>query len=138
MDSVKYNITDNSNYLSFMHWKKLLNVSALAIVIGLWGCGDGKKGSPVTQTEFGSEWPLTVAEGRLYCIWFANPRRPLVTFFTPDGKEYSLNGNASESGYFLPVEGIQKPHPVNPSGKMSLVPLIKTGLKFCPGYSEKQ
>jgi hypothetical protein len=80
VDSVKYNITDNSNYLSFMHWKKLLNVSALAIVIGLWGCGDGKKGSPVTQTEFGSEWPLTVAEGRLYCIWFANPRRPLVTF----------------------------------------------------------
>ncbi|MCU0540742.1 MAG: YebY family protein [Oscillatoriaceae cyanobacterium Prado104] len=55
-----------------------------------------------------------------------------VTFIAPDGKEYALNGTASGSGYFSPIDSIQKPDPTNPPAKKDIGPLISEGLKLCP------
>jgi len=55
-----------------------------------------------------------------------------VSFIAPDGKEYALNGTASGSGYFLPINGIQQADPTNPPAKKSIGTLISEGLKLCP------
>jgi len=109
-----------------MHLKKII---AIIVVLGLTGCGE--KGKAVSQTQFGDEWPLILTEGRVSCVWFPG-RRKIVTFIAPDGKEYSLNGQASSSGYFLPIDSIHKPDPTNPPAKKSIVVLISEGLKLCP------
>ena len=91
----------------------------------------GEKGSPISQEQFGEQWPLTVPSGRLSCIYFKG-RRQIVTFITPDGTEYALNGHANGSGYFTPIDSIHKPDPTNPPAKKSIGVLIDEGLKLCP------
>lgn len=110
-----------------MNWRKCGVVAVLLVVAG---CG-GEKGSPVSQEQFGEQWPLTVPSGRLSCIFFKG-RRQIVTFIAPDGTEYALNGHAKGSGYFSPIDPIHKPDPINPPAKKSIGVLIDEGLKLCP------
>ena len=113
-----------------MNWKKYGIVCGLLLVVG---CGGEKeKGSPISQEQFGEQWPLTVPNGRLSCIFFSGPRQ-VVTFIAPNGTEYGLNGVANGSGYFTPIDSIQKPDPANPPAKKSIGVLIDAGLKLCPG-----
>lgn len=110
-----------------MKWKRfgLPIIMLLAI-----GC-EAERGLPVSQEQFGEQWPLTLPNGRLSCIYFRG-RRQIVTFISPDGKEYALNGQASNSGYFNSINSIQKPDPANPPAKKSIGVLIDKGLKLCP------
>jgi hypothetical protein len=110
-----------------MNWKRCALMAMLLLAVG---CG-GEKGSPVSQEQFGDQWPLTVPSGRLSCIYFKG-RRQIVTFITPDGTEYALNGHANGSGYFTPIDSIHKPDPTNPPAKKSIGVLIDEGLKLCP------
>jgi len=112
-----------------MSWKKYMVVCGLLLLAA--GCG-GEKGTPVSQEQFGDQWPLTVTSGRLSCVWFSE-RRQVVTFIAPDGTEYALNGIARSSGYFSPIDSIHKPDPTNPPAKKSIGVLIDKGLKLCPG-----
>lgn len=96
------------------------------------GCGgEPEKGFPISQEQFGEQWPLTVPNGRLSCIWFTG-RRQIVTFISPDGTEYAVNGQAIGSGYFTPIDSIHKPDPTNPPAKKNIGVLINEGLKLCP------
>jgi len=104
----------------------LLTLLALSLV----GCG-GEKGKAIRQNEYGVDWPFTVEEGRLSCVWFSE-RRQVVTFIAPNGTEYALNGIARSSGFFRPVEPIHKPDPSSPRLYKSLNPVIANGLKLCP------
>jgi len=104
----------------------LLTLLALSLI----GCG-GEKGKAIRQNEYGVDWPFTVEEGRLSCVWFQE-RRQVVTFIAPDGTEYALNGNARDSGYFQSVELIQQSSLTNPQIKKSLSPMITNALKLCP------
>ena len=80
--------------------KKSISINtALLTLAATWlvGCG-GEKGELVRQSEYGQDWPFTVGEGRLSCVYHSG-RRQIVTFLTSDG-EYALNGNARDSGFF--------------------------------------
>lgn len=110
-----------------MNWRKCGVVAVLLLVAG---CG-GEKGSPVSQEQFGEQWPLTVPSGRLSCILFTSGRQ-IVTFIAPDGREYALNGHAKSPGFYPPIDPIHKPDPINPPAKKSIGVLIDEGLKLCP------
>ena len=113
--------------------KKLISINTLLLTLlalSLAGC-DGEKGKAIRQNEYGQDWPFTVPEGRLSCVWFSE-RRQIVTFITPDGTEYALNGHARSSGFFRSVEPIHKPDPNSPRLFKSLNPVIGNGLKLCP------
>jgi hypothetical protein len=52
----------------------------------------------VTRSEFGEDWPLTVASGTIRCD--GSPGAGQVIFTAPtSGTEYALNGTALEGGY---------------------------------------
>ena len=106
-----------------------INVLFLLLFL-LAGCG-GEKGRGIRQNEYGVDWPLTVSEGRLSCVWHSE-RRQIVTFITPDGAEYALNGNARSSGFFRSVEPIRQPELNSPQLFKDLNPMIENGLKLCP------
>jgi hypothetical protein len=99
-----------------MNWRKRGVVAVLLLGVG---CGS-QKGEPVSQENFGDDWPLTVPSGRLSCVIHPGQKQ-VVTFITPDNKKYALNGNANSSNYFLPIDSIQKPDPANPPLKKILV-----------------
>lgn len=99
------------------------------LLLSLAGCGE--KGRGIRQNEYGVDWPLTVPEGRLSCVWHSE-RRQIVTFITPDGAEYALNGNARSSGFFRSVEPIRQPELNGPRLFKDLNPMIENGLKLCP------
>lgn len=110
-----------------MNWNKYGAVTLLLLAVG---CG-GERGTPVTQEQFGDEWPLAVSSGNLSCVSL-DGQRQIVTFIAPDGVEYALNGNAQSTGYFRSINLIQKPDPTNPPAKKNLAALIDAGLKLCP------
>lgn len=112
--------------------KKSISINTILLTLlalSLAGCGD-EKGKAIRQNEYGVDWPFTVEEGRLSCVWHSG-RRQIVTFIVPDGTEYALNGHARSSGFFRPVQSIQKPDPSSPRLYKSLNPVIENGLKLC-------
>lgn len=86
------------------------------------GCGD-----------FG-EWPLTVKSGVLQCeeeivSSFVVQR---VTFTTPDGTVYAVNGHALDAGY-PDIKPIWKKDPGSYGLRVNIGPLIDRGLRLCEG-----
>lgn len=64
----------------------------------------------VSRAELGSEWPLTVDEGRVGCV------PPLGTFFeVPGGTRYALAQNAGY-GFVLSIDRIQERQPKRADG----------------------
>ena len=113
--------------------KKLTSINTILLTLLallLAGCG-GEKGKAIRQNEYEVDWPFTVEEGRLSCVWHSE-RRQIVTFITQNGTEYALNGHARSSGFFRPVEPIHKPDSSSPRLYKSLNPVIENGLKLCP------
>ena len=113
--------------------KKLISINTILLTLLallLAGCG-GEKGRGIRQGEYGQSWPFTVSEGRLSCVW-SSEHRQIVTFITPDGTEYALNGEAQSSGFFRSVEPIRQPELNSPRLFKSLNPMIGNGLKLCP------
>lgn len=109
-----------------MKWNRCVVMSLLLLVTG---CG-GYKGKAVSQAEIGEAWPLTVPSGRVSCIHFAGGPQ-IVTFISPNNKEYALQIPAEDSEKFFPIEEILKPNPTNPSVKKNIKVLIDEGLKLC-------
>ena len=116
-----------------MNWKKYGIMCGLLLAVGCGGENSQPvvpqvKSAPVSEQQLGEQWPLTVPSGRVSCALGT-----VVTFISPDGKEYALNGTAKGRGKFLPIEGIWKPDPTNPPAKKNIGVLIDEGLKLCPG-----
>jgi hypothetical protein len=125
-----------------MKWKKYGVICGLLLVVG---CGSENnqpapsvapvapvKSGQVSEQQLGEQWPLTVPSGRVSCVLNSGGRES-VTFISPDGKEYALNGIAKGPGKFLPIEEIWKPDPTNPPAKKNIGVLIDAGLELCPG-----
>lgn len=68
-------------------------------------------------------WPLTVPEGFLRC------RNMAVTFTTPDGTTYAVNGTARAK--YPGLEPIWKPHSEVSGARMDIGPLLNKGLTLC-------
>jgi hypothetical protein len=111
-----------------MNWKKYGVVCGLLLLTT--GCAE-EKSVAVSSLQFGSgkRWPLTVPEGKVTCVQYAD-NRPIVTFVTPNGT-YALNGNAREKDYYRPIDSIHAPNPENPQAKKDLTELIAVGLELC-------
>ena len=80
-------------------------------------------GEPVSDKEFGEEWPFTVSAGMLVCDG------PGVIFVV-DGKSYALNGAAMMRGY-LASDPILLQDPNNRFGRKSTEAVLEKGLKMC-------
>ncbi len=79
----------------------------------------------ITASDFGNEWPLLVSKGIIRC-----DAPKIVTFITPDGMRYAVNGTATAFGH-PEINPIWKDSPVAYVPKMNLSPLIDAGLKIC-------
>jgi hypothetical protein len=62
------------------------------------------QGRATLASRYGSEWPLTVEDGKLDCV---GPGTNAV-FTAADGVRYALNGRANGSGLFRRIEPIRK------------------------------
>lgn len=56
------------------------------------GSGDGSAPKKVTESEYGSKWPLVAHEATIGC----DPGN--VAYAEVEGKKYALNGNAIRAG----------------------------------------
>ena len=125
-----------------MDWKKYGVMCGLLLAVGCGGENNQPapsvapvapvKSGQVSEQQLGEQWPLTVPSGRVSCVLNSGGGKA-VTFISPDGKEYALNGTAKGPGKLLPIEGIWKPDPTNPPAKKNIGVLIDEGLKLCPG-----
>lgn len=81
----------------------------------------------VTAQEFGDTWPLTVQAGKLSCT--QKGKATPVTFTTPDGKSYAVNGAAASSA--ADIWAIWRDNPEIEGAKVNIGALIDEGLKLC-------
>lgn len=100
----------------------------LVSVLGTSDNGDTPQSAraSVTESDFGDEWPFTVAVGELTCD------NDAVTF-TSNGQSYALNGLA-KSAYGHPYgseAGIVKQDPTIDGVWMSTYPVLERGLALC-------
>ncbi len=81
-------------------------LGAVLATILLSACGDGSAvpaGKSVNSADFaraGLKWPLTVEQGSIGCDGMS------YWFKTNDGTAYALNGMATQSGGYQPIEPI--------------------------------
>jgi hypothetical protein len=80
----------------------------------------------VSRATYGDGWPFTVASGILSC----HPGQAVV-FETSDGTVYALNGVATADPQFHDLEPIWLDDPSGVAPKLSIGPLIETGLALC-------
>ncbi|PDW02106.1 DUF2511 domain-containing protein [Candidatus Viridilinea mediisalina] len=79
----------------------------------------------VTRTDYRDQWAFTVDEGTIQCL----PGNHVV-LQTRQGV-YALNGTASGSGRYKPLEEIWLPNPSIPGTKISVGPFITIGTSLC-------
>ncbi|MEG5170868.1 hypothetical protein [Microcoleus sp. B3-D7] len=106
---------------------KLKRYVAIGLLLLATGCVQ-KNGRPVSQEEFGQQWPLTVPRGTLLCVQ-RTFEAPSVIFISPDNKKYALSGGAEISGGYLQIYSILKPAPPN-----SYYKVVDTGILIMEGY----
>jgi Protein of unknown function (DUF2511) len=101
------------------------------------GYAEGPQGESVPSLhidcgDVGESWPLTVKQGLLQCEPLVLAGLPVqrVTFETPDGELYAVNGHALDAGY-PEIDPIWKADPTGVAPKMSISPLIDRGLRLC-------
>jgi hypothetical protein len=120
-------------------------MALVGLSLGLLGCGDSGSGgssdgdnsnAPAKQ-EPGhlsksdvpkGEWPLTVSEGTVRCD--GSGGIGAVTFETPDGQVYGVNGIALSQG--LPkIDRIWRKNPDIPGTRINISPVLDKGLSLC-------
>lgn len=82
----------------------------------------------VTRAEYAEKWPLTISEGKLYCV---EPSMVLLEF---QGVAYAVNGSArSQVKQFgwTDVDRIWRNDPEIRGSKVVMTPLIERGLALC-------
>jgi hypothetical protein len=107
----------------------LRKVSAAAVMLAaISSCSEPADRGLVTSSEFGADWPFTVARGRLGCD------RGAVTI-SVDGRVYALNDNARAQGWPAPEELLAAELRLDAAGtsegKKSTKPLLERGLRLC-------
>ena len=80
----------------------------------------------VTATEYGSEWPLTLAEGDLACHGDG-----AITLKSMEGIEYALNDKALGGGYRAPLAIWKYDENMASGVNLPLTPLIQRGRQLC-------
>jgi hypothetical protein len=80
----------------------------------------------ISASEVSDEWPLTVDSGTLSC----EPPSS-VTFTTPDGTTYAVNGTAQTLSVAPDIDPIWKDDPDVPGAKINIGELIDRGLALC-------
>lgn len=100
------------------------------MMLVLVACGGGGAGSEasagsieVSQSDFGSDWPLTVDSGTLACGGAGE-----VTF-TANGTTYAVNGLAKAATVFPDIDPIWAKGEGAP--RKDIGPLIQRGLELC-------
>jgi hypothetical protein len=110
-----------------MSTRAALILAALGLAVG---CGPTRS-RPVSQSEYGADWPLTVLAGELACEEVSS------VVFKVGADVYALNGRAkgraAEKGY-KDIRAIQLETVKVGTQQLlaSTQPLIAAGLKLCP------
>jgi hypothetical protein len=80
-------------------------------------------------------WPLTVDSGTLSCVesGTGSNTESAVVFTTESGRQYALNGTASNSGRYHSLTEIRADNLVSGEPK-NATSLIAAGLLLCQGY----
>lgn len=109
----------------------------LLIVFGIAKCNERQPpGGKVTRSltvgasDYGDRWPLTVYAGTIQCREF-NGGQIAMTFTTPDGSIYGLDGTAISHGYrdILAITKKKKLYDGDIGSYYSVIELILDGLK---------
>ena len=81
-------------------------------------------------------WPLTVDSGTLSCVesGTGSSKEFAVVFTTESGRQYALNGTASNTGLYHSPTQIWADNPLSGEPK-NATSLISAGLLLCPGYT---
>ena len=112
-----------------MSFKKCVAIGLLLLVTG---CLPHREKRPVTEKEFGKDWPFTVSSGTLACDFPYLQDVHFIIFIFPDGKEYTFEGKTEAKGKYLPIYSILKPAPQNPHYKFANHEKInKVASKLC-------
>lgn len=112
-----------------MNWKMCAAIGLLLLVTG---CVPQRNERPVSEKEFGKDWPLTLPSGTLACVLPYWQDVHFIIFISPDGKEYTLEGKSETKGKYLPIYSILKPAPQNPHYKfVDHRVLSEEGFKLC-------
>ena len=83
----------------------------------------------IRAADYGEAWPFTVSEGELRCQSLGRVRTGIVSFKTPDGREYAVNGIAKS--YYLDTFLIWRDAPNGPGPKVSITKVLNDGLALC-------
>lgn len=97
--------------------------TAIALLVVACG-GSAADGRPVSKSDYGDEWPLTVDHGTLRCEGAS-----AVVFVAPDGTEYGVNGTALAD--YPEIDPIWANDPSGVAPKVNIGPLITDGLELC-------
>jgi len=104
-----------------------LLAAALVACSGSGGCppdvGVDATCEEIARADFGSDWPLTVAEGTLACEGAG------AVTFTAEGTTYAVNGLAAGMDRWADIDPIWAPAPGGL--KKNIGPLIDRGLALC-------
>lgn len=98
-------------------------IVAFAIVAALLvSCASGEE---ITRSDYGEDWPLTVAQAQLHC------NRDAV-WVTIEGDDYALNGWAQTLRKLPPLpRSLWRDNPAIPGSKIDVGTLIDDGLALC-------
>ena len=110
-----------------------LLLATLAVVL-LVGCDLATDTKTIKDSDYGDEWPLTVAEAKLIC------KPPGAVFVRVGDKYYGVNGT-SHAGWIADrylggakvheLEEVWRKNPDHPDLRVGVFPLINDGLELC-------
>ena len=89
--------------------------------------GSQVRRKPVSSDDFPGLWPLSMTSGTLNCL--PKNGQTMVTFTTPTGITYAINGSARSM--WPPIDPFWRDNPEIPGTKINIGPLLDAGLALC-------